>query len=87
MEFLISILNAITEGGSGAMVAVLLLIIVLLIFGMKYMFKSLQKKEEIIEQKEAKTEKLIENYYEANKTVTQALNSIHIALVEIKAKL
>lgn len=87
MDFINSIFEAILGGGSGAIVAILFFIIVAILWVIRFMYRTIKHKDDVIEKKVERNEKLIKDYYEANKTVTEALNSIHIALIEIKAKL
>lgn len=87
MDLVKSVFEAVLGGGSDAIIAILLLFLFASLWVMRFMYKTLRHKDTIIEQKVERNETLISNYYEANKTVSEALNSIHIALIEIKSKL
>lgn len=68
------------EGGPPAVIAVLLLVIVGLIFERKRLLAELIKKDE-------KIDKIIDDYYKGNMTLSDALNSLKMVLYEIKSKL
>ena len=73
-------LTAMIEGGPPAVIAVLLLVIVGLIFERKRLLAELIKKDE-------KIDKIIDDYYKGNMTLSDALNSLKMVLYEIKSKL
>ena len=74
------LLTAMIEGGPPAVIAVLLLVIVGLIFERKRLLAELIKKDE-------KIDKIIDDYYKGNMTLSDALNSLKMVLYEIKSKL
>lgn len=81
MEEIVKMLfAAVLTGGPGAIIGLLLAFIGLLIWDRR----SLVNK---IDAKEAKIEKIIEDYHHGNITITQALHSLQILLAEIKGKL
>jgi hypothetical protein len=75
-----SLISAIISGGPGAIMAMLVGAIVFLIWDR---IKLLGK----IDQKEEKIEKIIDEYYKGNLSITEALNGLRIVLAEIKGKL
>lgn len=67
-------------GGPEAIIAVLIMGIVLLLFERKRLLEQLSKKEE-------KMEKIVDDYYRGNISLSEALNSLKSVLYEIKGKL
>jgi predicted HTH domain antitoxin len=81
MEDIIKMLiTATINGGPGAIVGLLLAFIVILLWDRRNLVAK-------IDQKEAKLEKIIDDYYKGNVTLTEALNNLRIVLAEIKGKL
>ena len=74
------LVKALFEGGPPAIIAVLTLIIVALFFERKRLLDELTKKD-------SKIEKIIDDYYRGNLSLSEALTSLKIVLYEIKAKL
>lgn len=87
MEALAKIVESILAGGPNAVIAILVLFLFVTLLVIRALHASNKEKEQALREKEERTEKLLENYYEANKTITEALNSVQIALIEIKSKL
>lgn len=79
-ELLKLLVENIATGGSVAIITLLLLFVGLLIWDRRRLIKDLDKKEE-------KIDKIIDDYYKGNMTLTDALNGLKLVLVEIKAKL
>lgn len=75
-----ALVNALLGGGPGAVIALLVGAIVLLIWDRRKLLESIDKKEE-------KIEKIIDDYYRGNLTLTEALNGLKLVLMEIKGKL
>lgn len=71
---------ALLTGGPSAVVAVLLLVIIGLYLERRRLLADLNKKEE-------KIDKIIDDYYKGNMTLSEALNSLKMVLYEIKGKL
>lgn len=74
------LLLALFNGGPEAIIAVLLIVIILLILERKRLISEITKKDE-------KIDKIIDDYYKGNMTLSEALNSLKLVLYEIKSKL
>jgi hypothetical protein len=77
IEKLVTILFS---GGPQAISAFLLLVVGLLFLERQRLLKELTKKDD-------KIDKIIDDYYQGNMTLTEALNSLKFVLYEIKGKL
>lgn len=75
-----TILTILADGGATAIICILFLIVAFLFWDRLRLLKDLDKKDE-------KMEKIIEDYYRGNITLTEALNELRIILAEIKGKL
>lgn len=75
-----ALVTAMLSGGQGALTAVLLAAIGFLIWDRKRLTETINKKDE-------KIEKIIDDYYKGNLTLTEALNGLKMVLMEIKGKL
>lgn len=81
MDAAIQLLVTITQsGGPAALIAVLILIIGFLFYERTRLLKEVEKKDE-------KLEKIIDDYYKGNMTISEAFNSLKLVLYEIKGKL
>jgi len=74
-----NLIAILVSGGPQAVIAVLVLFIVLLLLDRKRLNAELSKKD-------IKLDKIIEDYYKGNLTLSEALNSLKLVLYEIKAK-
>lgn len=74
------LLLALVSGGPNAIIAVLVLAIIMLVLERRRLLKKLDKNEE-------KIDKIIDDYYKGNMTLSEALNSLKLVLYEIKGKL
>jgi hypothetical protein len=74
------ILQALMGGGPGAIIALLVAFIGLLCWHIRQLSKDVEKKD-------TKIEKILDDYHKGNLTLTEALTSLKMVLVEIKAKL
>lgn len=74
------LLGALLGGGPQAIIAILLLFITLLIMDRRRILKEVERKDE-------KIEKIVDDYYSGNKTLTEALTSLKLVLFEIKARI
>jgi len=87
LEVLSNLIGNVIAGGPEAIVAILVLSLIATLIILRLTYSSLKAKEQLLDKKTERNEKLLDNYYEANTKVTEALNSVQIALVEIKSKL
>lgn len=74
------LLLALFNGGPQAIIAVLLMVIIGLFLERRRLLGELLKKDE-------KIDKIIDDYYKGNMTLSDALNSLKSVLYEIKSKL
>lgn len=74
------LIQRVFSGGPEAIIAVLMLGITLLLFERKRLLDQLSKKEE-------KMEKIVDDYYRGNITLSEALNNLKGVLYEIKGKI
>jgi len=77
---LTKIVDIIINGGQHAIDFILFAIILILIHERNRLIKEINKKEE-------KIDKIIEDYYEGNLTLSEALNSLKLVLYEIKGRI
>jgi F0F1-type ATP synthase membrane subunit b/b' len=75
-----ALITAMLSGGQGAITAILLAAIGFLLWDRKRLTDIINKKDE-------KIEKIIDDYYRGNLTLTEALNGLKMVLMEIKVKL
>lgn len=75
-----NLLKALLAGGQSAVIALLILIIVGLLVDRFRLVKDVSRKDE-------KIEKIVDDYYKGNLTLTEALNSLKTVLYEIRLKL
>lgn len=75
-----TILQALMGGGPGAIIALLVAFIAVLLWHIRQLYKDVEKKDD-------KIEKILDDYHKGNLTLTEALTSLKMVLVEIKAKL
>lgn len=73
------LLAAILSGGP-AIMSILLLIIAALLWDRSRLIKVIEKKDE-------KIDRIVDDYYKGNITLTEALNSLRTVLYEIKTKI
>lgn len=74
------LLVALLGGGPSAIIAVLLIIIIFLVLERRRLLKEIEKKDD-------KIDKIIDDYYKGNMTISEAFNSLKMVLFEIKSKL
>lgn len=75
-----NLLEKLIAGGPGAVIAALLLVIVAQWFDRKQLHATIQRKDE-------KIEKIIDDYYKGNLSLTEALTSLRNVLFEIRSRL
>lgn len=74
------LLEAMLGGGPQALIAVLGIVIIGLMLERQRLIKEIQKKDD-------KIEKIVDDYYKGNITLSDALTSLKLVLYEIKGKL
>lgn len=74
------LLTALLGGGTQAVIAVLGIVVLGLLWERHRLVKEIQRKDE-------KIEKIVDDYYKGNITLSDALTSLKIVLYEIKAKI
>lgn len=74
------LIGALLGGGPQAIIAILLLMITLLILDRRRILKEVERKDE-------KIEKIVDDYYSGNKTLTESLTSLRMVLLEIKSRI
>lgn len=67
-------------GGPGAIIAILVIAVAALIYDRKRLLAEVTKKDE-------KLDRIIDDYYRGNMTLSEALNSLKLVLHEIKGKI
>lgn len=81
MDTALQILLAITnKDGATALIGVLILIVGFLFYERMRLLKEVEKKDE-------KLQKIIDDYYKGNMTISEAFTSLKLVLYEIKGKL
>jgi hypothetical protein len=80
MDSVISSLIAVILQGGPEIVAVLLLFIVLLLFDRKRLIADVNRKD-------ARIDKIVDDYHQGNITVSEAMNSLKIILFELKSRI
>jgi hypothetical protein len=80
MENVIGNLISVLLQGGPEVVAVLLLFILLLLFDRKRLIAEVSKKD-------ARIEKIVDEYHNGNLTLTDAMNSLRMVLFELRSKL
>jgi hypothetical protein len=74
------LIDSIQHGGMAGVMSILIIFIILLIYDRNRLTS-------LIAQKDEKMEKIIEDYYKGNTTLTEALQGLKLVLSEIKGKL
>lgn len=67
-------------GGPQAIIAVLLIVIIALIIERRRLLAEINRKDE-------KIDKIIDDYYKGNMTLSEALNGLKLVLYELKGKI
>lgn len=84
---ILSLFEYILAGGVNAIVALLLFIILISLFIIRYLMNELKRSRSDLSNANERYLKLLETYHDSNSTVTEALNGVKMVLIEIKAKL
>jgi hypothetical protein len=80
MDSVIGSLIAVILQGGPEIVAVLLLFIVLLLFDRKRLIADVNRKD-------ARIDKIVDDYHSGNITISEAMNSLKMVLFELKSRL
>lgn len=80
MDNILGMLVAAVLHGGPETIAVLILIIILLLFHIRHLTRELAKKDE-------RLAKIVDDYYQGNITLAEALNSLRLVLYEIKIQI
>lgn len=75
-----SLISTLVSGGPQAIIAIMVLILGALLWDRKRMITEMHRKD-------SKIEKLIDDYYRGNMTLTDSLNSLKLLLYEVKGRL
>jgi hypothetical protein len=88
-SFILKVISALSEGGTGALIIGLALVIVVLIWDRKQLLKTLSDTTNLVytaKDKETQSIKeIVEKYHQGQLTVVQTLNEIKLVLVSIQA--
>lgn len=68
------------QGGPEAIIAILILVTILLLWERKRLLDLIARREE-------KIDAIVENYYQGNMTLTEALNGVKAVMQEVRLKL
>ena len=82
-----ALITTVLAGGSTAVIALLLFIILSAVFVIKYLLGQLKNRDDQLNTANERYLKLIETNHNSNSMVTGALNDVKMVLVEIKSKL
>lgn len=87
-KIITNIIPQLLAGGGPQIVMLLLLVMIgALFFERRRLLSLVDKKESEIGLKDARIEKVLEDYNQGNKTLTEAFTQLRILLAEIKGKL
>jgi hypothetical protein len=75
-----SLIGVLVGGGPNAIIAILVLIIALLLMERRRLLHEITRKDD-------KVEKIVDDYYRGNLTLTEALNSLKTVLYEVRSRL
>lgn len=88
MDFVNTILQFITQGGSSAVIALLFAIVTVLVWDRKVLVKELNDSiQKVYDAKDSETQsikEIVDRYHKGNLDLIQALNEIKIVLVTIQ---
>jgi hypothetical protein len=79
-DMLQKIMDAVLGGGPTAVIAILIAIVGFLVWDRKRLTTALETKDKKIDQ-------IVDDYHKGNITLVEALNSLKMVMVEIKARL
>lgn len=82
-----ALISSVLAGGSTAIIALLLFIIIGAVFVIRYLLGQLRLRDEKITKADDRYLKLIQEYHASNSTVANSLNDVKMVLIEIKSKL
>lgn len=82
-----TLITSILSGGSNALIAILLFILVAIVLAVKYLVGEIKNQRTQIIESNERYLRLLHAYHDSNTTVTNSLNDLKMVLIEIKAKL
>lgn len=82
-----TLISSILSGGSNAIIALMLLIILGGVFIIKYLLTQIKYRDDRLALADERYLKLIQDHHTSNATVTGALNDVKMVLIEIRSKL
>ena len=82
-----ALIGSVLSGGSNAVIALLLFILIAAFFIIRYLLSELKRSNEDVSQANSRYLKLLETYHNSSADVTEALNGVKMVLIEIKSKL
>ena len=82
-----ALITSVLSGGSTAVIALLLFVIIGTVFAIRYLLNELKSSRDDLSKANDRYLKLLETYHDSNATVTEALNGVKMVLIEIKSKL
>ena len=89
MDIANTLLNLLTQGGAGAIIAILFAMVVFLFIDRKALMKELNDTtQKVYDAKDSETQsikEIVDKYYQGNLDLIQALNEIRIVLVSIQS--
>lgn len=82
-----ALISAILSGGSNAIIALMLLILIGNILIIRYLYKEVKQKDEDLKKGNERYLELLDTYHDSSKEVADALTVLRLALIEIKSKI
>ncbi|WOB78469.1 hypothetical protein [Brevundimonas nasdae] len=76
----VPLIDRLFEGGPESIIAILVILTILLLWERKRLLDLIARREE-------KIDAIVENYYQGNMTLTEALNGVKAVMLEVRLKL
>lgn len=87
MSEIYNLINYLGTGDKEAIIVLLVLMVLLCGFVIKYLLGTIKDLRSQVDKKDAQVQDMMVNYYEANKLIINTLNGIQAILIEIKTKI